>query len=232
MKLFQICFFLTIFIFGAKCIEIDCEYQDYSWIDTFNDFESKTYYCSVKNPELITSKDNREITSVRGKQDNSKKAGRTDDDVEYFYAKEKKIFYIPRNLTNVFKNIVSVEFISTGLRELKKEDLRQFGDKLRVIIIVYNDIEVIEGDLFDYNRNLKHFYLPDNKLTSVDSRAFSGLDKLISFDIRGNPCWQDNRKGAEWNRREALEYISEVDEECPTPAARSSRIIWEFKLHI
>lgn len=120
MKNFKLYFFLlsisTFFIFGANGIEINCSYLYYS--STSRDFNETFYYCMIQNPELITSKTNREITSARGRHVNAgSKNGRTNDDVDYILANNQTILYFPRNLTNVFKNIENIKFISTGLQE-------------------------------------------------------------------------------------------------------------------
>jgi hypothetical protein len=114
LKFFLIIF--SIFIINSQSVTIDCIYE----IDP-----SYGYKCAVQNPYLITSRDDRIVTEIRGLHTSSK----TRDDVKFFSSYEKKVNYFPRGLTKVFKNIERVKIYGANLKEITKDDLEQFGGK-------------------------------------------------------------------------------------------------------
>lgn len=177
MKIF-IPFAIFLFNFCGKInsIEINCKY-----IQT----PSNGYCCMVQNSQLITSKDDRKITSVVGQH----LSGKSNEDVKYFMVQGKKVFYFPRGLTKFFKNIEIVQNDAAGLKEISKYDLKQFGANLKRLWLAYNELEVIESDLFEFNKNLEKISLSSNKILHVGTGAFDSLENLEELGFRDNICY-------------------------------------------
>lgn len=204
MKLLK--FFLiisSIFIVESQSVTIDCIYA----VDP-----TYGYKCEVQNPYLITSKDDRIVTEIRGQHLNEK----TRDDIKFFSSYEKKVNFFPRSLTKVFKNIERVKIYGANLREITKDDLEQFGDKLKSLWLYNNKIEVIEGDLFSFNKNLEEIHIGTNKIKHIQSGAFNSLEKLLELHLQSNPC----TSGDDWaeSRHKMLQVIRRVDQKCKDPA--------------
>lgn len=173
-------------------------------------FESLPFYgysCKAKNRELVLSKDDREITEVKGQHSDQK----THDDVKCFTA-EAMIKYFPRGLAKFFKNIDCIDIQHSNLQEIKKDDLKEFGDKLRKLYLTYNQIRVIESDLFENNPNLEEIYLSDNLIRHVESGAFDGLRKFREMFLMDNPCTNDYDFG--YNREKVLARIERIEAKC------------------
>jgi Leucine-rich repeat (LRR) protein len=121
--------------------------------------------------------------------------------------------FFPRGLTNFFKNLENVYTAYGKLQEIKKYDLAQFGVKLKLFGAPYNEIRVIEGDLFVNNPNLEEIYLEGNKIFHIDSGAFDGLQQLNTLYLQLNPCTTDPIVF----ERSAVQTISEVQKSCNMP---------------
>jgi hypothetical protein len=174
---FLLIFILTLTILnGSESIELECKYRPAGF--------SHEYDCSVQNSVLITSKNDREISEVQGQHLEEK----NNDDVKGFDSSFKTINFFPRGLTKVFKNIDSVWIHKGGLKEISKDDLEQFGEKLTELKLGYNELKVIEGDLFVFTPNLIWLDLKNNKIVHIDSGAFGGLENLGFLFLDDNPC--------------------------------------------
>lgn len=196
--------FLGIFILAveSQSLGLDCEYL------TNNDL---TYQCDVKNKELITSKDNREITKVQG--DHIWRF--TNDRVQYFKAYEKQVKFFPRGLTKFFKNLNSISIHYGNLQEITKFDLEEFGEKLINLWLWENEIQVIHGDLLEFNRNLVWIELQRNKIIRIDSGAFDNQPKLKYLYLGNNECTFDDDDYVAYNDREkVLQVIQKTEETC------------------
>lgn len=180
-------------------------------IDVYCMYDAKTpygYRCTGINSPFITSKEESEVTSVAGPH----LPGKTNDDVKFFEVQDQDTIYFPSGLTKYFKNIESIQLASTKLKELTKEDLKEFGGKLKNLWLYDNDITVIQADLFQYNPNLEFINLGDNKVAQVELGAFNGLDKLHTLWLFSNPC----RNGIydDKNRTQLLMQIKEIEANC------------------
>lgn len=200
---FSIFLLISVILFSdfAESVVIDCNYE--------NQYNERTRYtCVVKN-DLITSKDDREVTEVQGQHlsayffDNQ--------DVEKFKSEGKQIFYFPRGITKFFKYIDWVIISKGGLKELSKHDLKQFGRYLKYLWLPYNSIKVIESDLFEYNPELRNLELRNNKIRHIESGAFDNLSKYLKLEFLDNPCSNkfDTKEKIEQNCKDS-NYFKEI----------------------
>lgn len=190
-----------VFVVGSESVVVECKYGVYI----------SGYCCDVQNSELITSKTDREISEVRGQH----LSGRNNDDVKFFYSDNKKVNFFPRGLTKFFKNIETFQIADGKLQEITKEDLKEFGEKLKILLVYRNKIEVIEGDLFEFNKNLERIEIDLNKIIHIDSGTFDKLEKLHTIDFGPNPCVpSDKNDDIRNNRPKVLELIRDVEKSC------------------
>lgn len=179
---------MSLFCGLSSSMVIDCK---------FDESLSFGYYCDVQNPVLIDSK----ISKVRGEHLSEK----TSDDVKYFYSHTKKFNSFPRGVTKFFENIESVAIYQANLKEITKDDLKQFGGNLKNLWLTENEIEVIESDLFEFSPNLEELDFRGNKIRHIESGAFAGLKKIRgNFLGSGNFCKE-------------LGSIQESEENCKNP---------------
>lgn len=193
--------FSIFFINFSSTLTLDCLYSDHS--------AEYGYRCQVLNKEFITSKEDREITEVQGDHEE----GKNNEDVNWFMAFYKKIHFFPRGVTKFFKNIERVEINAADLKEITKDDLKQFGDNLKELWLVDNEIEVIRADLFENNKNLRLISFFNNKINQIDVGAFNGLQSLKSLHLNSNLC-TTFENSAYGDREKVLKLIKNVEMKC------------------
>lgn len=141
------------------------------------------YRCETLKDFSIMSSDDRNITEVQIDHER----GKNNSDIKGFYAFRTIIHFFPRGLTEFFDSIEQVEINAARLEEISKDDLEQFGDKLKKLALPRNSIKAIELDLFEFNTNLQIINLSYNEIHHIDNGVFGRL-KLIELDLLSNPC--------------------------------------------
>ncbi|KAL7037953.1 hypothetical protein ACKWTF_009411 [Chironomus riparius] len=146
-----------VFVFGDLPTQssIKCNYELRDKRNSSEFIEYATYKCEVINNPRINNKESAKISIINRIPDN---LNATYDNVITFDALNKIIVHIPQDLGKHFKNIENIYIQSCHLKELDKTDLKQFQN-LRILSLKYNDIEVIEDGLFDFNSKLEIAYI-------------------------------------------------------------------------
>lgn len=114
----------------------------------------------------------------------------------------------PRGFASVFPNILAIGFYHTKIREISKDDLKEFGGQLKYFRIGKSKIEKIDGDTFLFNYNLQTIALDRNFIAAIDYKAFTQLSKLKSLWLLGNLCLDESAN----NRLDVIKLISEIKE--------------------
>lgn len=201
--------FFSIFYFyspGIQSLVLNCGYESEKGFHA--------YSCAANNSVLTTSADNREISKVQGQHLSEK----NNYNVKVFQSDNKEIKFFPRKITKFFENVETVLVNDGNLQEITKHDLEQFGAKLIRLMLSRNRIEVIDADLFEYNKNLETFYIDDNKIKHIETSAFNELKLLNSIDFGPNPCVpQELNDDLTTSHSEVFKLIKIVGKECKDP---------------
>lgn len=163
------------------------------------------YKCYVKSASF--ENDENTITAVDGDRHTE---GKSDSDVTMFHSDTNIFQKFPRNIASFFENVEMVDIYEAELKEIKNEDLRQFGSKLKSLWLMNNELRRLESNLFMYNPNIEWINLSDNDIIHVDIGTFSILTKLDKLYFKNNPCVSDGASDA--SKLTAL--ISNIDTEC------------------
>ena len=121
-----------------------------------------------------------------------------------FTAEDKNVQFFPRGLEQIFKNIKVICINKCQLKDVRQHDLKQFN-QLQYLSLEYNDIEILEANLFKYNPELQLIRFHDNKLVHIDANVFNNLWKLVHLELRSNPCISLDAN----NDRSAMQNIAE-----------------------
>lgn len=193
-----LCLFMVVYASGCESLVINCKYDvDYS------------YQCIVLNNHVTFSKECREIVGIRGFH----AIGKSHNDVKQISFIGKTVNYFPRGITKFFENIERVDIESGSLKEITKEDLREFGDKLKILRLpTGNEIEVIEADLFIYNNNLEWINLTNNKIKHIENGVFDHLENLRQLHLTDNPSTSSSDETYE--RSNLMTVIQSVEGKC------------------
>lgn len=160
---------------------INCQYTIQSW---GHPTLSNAYTCFG---EFIDD-GGADITSVTGNLD----PGKTLADVLYFSLSNAngyptRIYKIPSNFGATFPSLRGISWMGTKLETIKASNLQAFPD-LVTLIIGYNFLRHIDGDLLKYNPKLIQLDLSDNFIDFIGPGIFNGLTKLQYVMIYGNRC--------------------------------------------
>lgn len=190
----------TILIFSSAifAVEFECDFR--------SEFGEK-YGCFLVKGTIKTKLDV-VVTRIQGHH----RRYRKHEHIKIFHSMEIHLKYFPRNLNYFFPNINEV-FFECGLSEIHKEDIGQFP-QLEWLYMSYNEIEVLEKNLFIYNPKLRLIFFDNNRIKFIDSQVFDNLINLEHLSLRDNICNQEHIEG---NRTTVVNFIQNIKRSCSTP---------------
>lgn len=136
--------------------------------------------CQIVHKDLILKRSDRVIGEVSEISKNSTvTAG--------FSFRNSKVFYFPLGLEIFFEaeKIIAIQVYYSRMKEIRKTDLKPFMN-LKDLDLTGNHLEVLEKDLFIYNKNLNNIYLNDNKISHIDSKVFDDILLFVGRIILHN----------------------------------------------
>lgn len=141
------------------------------------------YSCYVENNLNINSTENIPIKLINAThldfKDNTQVIG--------FYAFNKNIRYIPKNIVEIFGNLKIIKITYGRLKEIHQSDLQPF-EQLEYCQLMDNDIEFLENGLFHYNLNLQQVSFKNNKIIHIGDGVFDQLGSLSWLNLEANGC--------------------------------------------
>lgn len=185
---------------SVAAIHIECNFDSTGWCHHF-------YGCQVISIN-ITSLFDSTITSING----THLANHTDANVTCFSVQELSVNYFPHGLADYFPNLSEIVIDSAGLIQIIKEDLREFGNKLKTVKLNSNQLTRIDHDLFKFNPNIERIFLDRNRILKVGYGVFDHLEDLHSLDFEANDCYDDY---VYYDRNAVLRLVSKIYRKCP-----------------
>jgi hypothetical protein len=164
------------------------------------------YQCSLISDPSITERDT-VVTAANGDHEDSMNHASVTAFLSH--SSTNTINYIPRGLNDLFPNLIYIAMQSIHLKEIRQADL-QWYTELTNLHLGFNDIEIIEPDLFKYNPQLQTIDLSDNKIKQVDPNVFDHLNQLNNLYMGKNKCVNRNAYG----RAEVLALITKIKSQC------------------
>jgi len=154
-------------LFGSsQSASFQCNYSTGSWGPL-----KAIYYCSVQNVVSISSVDAAQIDDISG----THKAGYNNDNVEYINVYDKgQIHHFPKGINKFFKNLKGICIGRNGLKEVHHS--------------YYNQLEILEENLFEFNPNLEEIHLNSNKISHINPNVLDKLTKLKTLHLDSNTC--------------------------------------------
>lgn len=194
-------FLLAFSALKVESVKVDCEF----WFHPYHGYE-----CKVKSL-VISTQSNREVTEVSG----AHKSAKVNADVKSFEVEKQTVKFFPQ-LSKIFSGLEIVKVLNSSLSEVKNSDLKQFGGKLKDLQLPENQIEILQGNLFEFNPNLEWISFSNNKLRQIDDGVFNGLTKLKTLHLRKNPCIDEAARN---DRNEVLKVTKSAEKKCKTATA-------------
>lgn len=185
---------------AGNSVTIECNY----FMDEWWPIEGRKYECVVTNSDMF----NGSLVNIE-KAEGEHLDGKSDDDVKFLMI-NINLGYFPTNLENVFKNLELIYMSFANLTELTSGDLKPFP-KLKSLVLFVNSIEVIKEDLFIHNPELEGLDLSFNKISHIDPKSFSHLNKLIYLNLSNNLCKIDGKNEAA-TKSNVLELVKKIEQ--------------------
>lgn len=191
---------LCLIVSPAFCAIIRC---DFTLGDLF--IVGSRYACkvaSIQNPETA------EITQITGNH----LANRTNANVEAFRIFQGLHFF-PKNLTDLFPNLVYIEFTECPLMSISAADLAPWPN-LRVLIANKNKIETLDGDLFKHSSNLTWIAFYGNPIQKIGANLLSYSSEWKYADFRKVSCVDTLAESAQQINDLKVQILRQCPGEC------------------
>lgn len=162
-------------ISSSSSLKLDCDFI------TFNASFGDVYTCVSEN--LETTEDDNFVTEVAG----THKDGKTDDDVEQFYAFNQAVQEFPGGLGLRFQKIKTISINKCGLKYIYKSDLQHLS-KLKILSLADNELESLGPKLFEDVSQLEELYFEQNKLSGISEDLLNFLNDPKKMRFSNNDC--------------------------------------------
>jgi Leucine-rich repeat (LRR) protein len=162
--------------------QVRCQITHFSWAG----FE-RPYTCYLRDMNCQN-----EVTALTAVH----KTGKTNSDlkvIELSYDANCK--RIPNGFEKFIPNLEGISFTDCGITSISKQDLEPFP-KLIFLDMTRNQIEYLEGNLFEATPNLKYIFFYDNKLTFVSANIFQTIKTIDFVNFDKNPCLEKSDYGS------------------------------------
>lgn len=86
--------------------------------------------------------------------------------------------FIPAGIKQMFPNLSIIILCCIGLIHLEREDMRQFGGDLTRVEFQNNSLTALEGDIFEFNPNIKSIHMENNPIKFINPMFFESFKEM------------------------------------------------------
>lgn len=176
------------------------------------------YTCSVMDLNVQASDTN--VAKVNGEHLD----GKSNKDVLKLNIENQECIFLPHGFEKHFPNIEGLRVAASMLVELTQSDISVFP-KLRNCDMFNNNIEVLERNLFEKNRDLEYLYFGDNRIRSVGYNILKPLTKIHTVVLQFNKCIDKNV----YSPTEMTTFQQTLNEKCSTLTETDARKLNEIE---
>lgn len=130
-----------------------------------------------------------EIQSIKDKKPNDGHRPKSPEDIVALIFLIKLIKFMPNGIGRLLPKLLTLRVNNCELKEIKQADLMELP-YLRKLDLSSNDIEVIDKDLFKFNSKLERIILDFNNIKKIDGNVFDDLKYLKVVSFTANHCIQ------------------------------------------
>lgn len=148
-----------------------------------------------------------------------------------YFEENKQVSYLPVNVHKIFPNLMGLSAAECSIKTLTKENFKNLK-KLKELKLRYNQIEIIQNDVFEDLTSLEELDLGENKLSFIffacsdfsllagnkinfisSINTFQHLKKLRHVWLRGNKCIGEDYEYID-NPLEMATFLQDVSRKC------------------
>lgn len=165
----------------TKAVTLDCYYRIYNYDDEYGRPLMRNMYLCTHAEILSICGDSNGVVAIS----NNHKKGKTNADVKVIsFEEQMNVSRIRRNLGRFFPSTEGLMITSNEILEISSHDLEQFP-KFRFLNLAYNNLTILEGDLFKFTPNIEYLALQSNQITNIGLNLLDNLKSLriVYFDL-------------------------------------------------
>lgn len=190
---------LLSFVSEIQSLSINCVCRN----ATYNAvIQSTVYSCFINNLNISSHEIVRNVSSEHEMK-------RTNSDVKLLALHNQTFDELPDNLGSHFVGLNGLEVIRSGLKVVRKENLRDFKS-LKYLNLMKNKLECLPKNVFEYNIQLRIVVICCNQLKVIHPTVFE-LPHLYHVDFRRNICISKKAGYAD----EFSSLQREINKKCP-----------------
>jgi hypothetical protein len=154
----------------AFVLECEKEEMDERWLG------ARLFACWTKNMNITT----------RGAIMTSTTAAHIDN-VKTLRTFNQIVNFMPKFETSLAMRLEAFQAQNCGMKSLEKDDLKQFPN-LRLLALLGNELEWLDGDVFEFTPKLEVIGFHSNKLKFIGAKILQPLTSLTVAYFDGNKC--------------------------------------------
>lgn len=165
----------------VKNVRLTCNFK----FKNQNHFGIRMYHCILNESIIAKHQENvNEITGIHEISESNSNVLMMTSDVEFLTMDYYNSGTLPTGFANFFPNLLGIQAIHIGLKQLMIEDLSPFKH-LKYLNFQDNKLTILQGSLFKLNPVLEFINLRSNKFNYISPKIFDGLEKLTFVDLEG-----------------------------------------------
>jgi Leucine rich repeat len=177
---------------------LECDYSVRSNWRIFNVYTCTGKVLLVGDPQVITEVSTNHLNSNNNNY------------VRSLLIENQSLRLIPKNISNFFPNLESLNINRCGIEKIEREDLSDFPNLLQLHLNP-NRISEIGNNLFEGNSRLKFITFSGNPIKHVAQNVFDDLKELEYLDIEAGTCVSQITR----NRDQVLSFMFKLAVNCP-----------------
>lgn len=204
VRLFAVLFVMMATVFcKSHAIDMRCKFDEEEKPVESGIFEK---LCYARDLDIKSATE--EITSINGRE-----AGFFDNDnITILRIAEQTLNFIPSGIEKFFPKLEDISIVSSHLKFLNQSDLKPFTH-LKEIFVVFNDLESLDGDLFQFNPEVSNIDFSSNKLKFIQADILTPLTKVVHASFADNIC-VDNFGGELTVKPDLKDLINDFKTKC------------------
>lgn len=176
-------------------LDITCSFKKVNW-----KFIREHYQCQVAGLKVITAGET--VDNVVGDHHTD----RSHDDVKSISIDGQVCHFLPGMLDKFFANIEGLQVMSSALKAITQDDLKQFPN-LKVLNLYKNELSSVPADLFEHTPRIKWINFNDNQIRFIGAQIFD-LVELEEIRFDGNLCIANEGSNADEIKKLKQEAIA------------------------
>ncbi|KAL7011222.1 hypothetical protein ACKWTF_014167 [Chironomus riparius] len=164
--------------------------------------QSSTFSCNVSTTNIVNFVKNICIVigpvKVQSESDELKAVNLAKDQpIQGLIAENKEIYYLPKTVDGISLNAITMlKVINSSLREISSKVMKMLPN-LKYLDLSWNDIAILEANLFQNNTKLSSIFLNNNKIFLIYPSTFNALSNLKVLNLENNLCINEKAQSNE-----------------------------------